>query len=92
MLKRRTKNNYTENGIAELFTMELRSYKQWVMIRGKNNDNPLLLFLHGGPGTPNIGVATDTQKQLEENFVVVNWDQLGAGLSYSKKIPKEALT
>jgi pimeloyl-ACP methyl ester carboxylesterase len=92
MVNRRTENNYTENGISELFPMELGSYKQWVMIRGENKKNPLLLFLHGGPGTANIGVAADTQKLLEEKFVVVNWDQLGAGLSYNKRIPKEALT
>jgi pimeloyl-ACP methyl ester carboxylesterase len=92
MLKRRTSNDYTENGIAELFTIELGSYKQWIMIRGENRNNPILLFLHGGPGTANIGVAADTQKHLEKNFVVVNWDQLGAGLSYDKRIPKESLT
>lgn len=92
MFKRRTNSNYSENGIAELFNMELGSYKQWVMIRGENKNNPILLFLHGGPGATNIGVAADTQIQLEKKFVVVNWDQLGGGLSYNKKIPKEALT
>lgn len=92
LLERKTRNSYTEDGIAELFTLELGSYKQWVMIRGENRNNPILLFLHGGPGTANIGIATDTQRNLESNFVVVNWDQLGAGLSYNKKIPSNALT
>jgi pimeloyl-ACP methyl ester carboxylesterase len=92
MLKRRTRNNYTKDGIAELFTIELGSYEQWVMIRGENRNNPILLFLHGGPGTANIGVAADTQRSLEQSFVVVNWDQLGAGLSYDKRIPQKALT
>jgi pimeloyl-ACP methyl ester carboxylesterase len=92
MLRRRTKNSDTGNGIAELFAIELGSYKQYIMIRGEDRNNPVLLFLHGGPGTTNIGVAADTQKALEKNFVVVNWDQLGAGLSYNKRIPKEALT
>jgi pimeloyl-ACP methyl ester carboxylesterase len=92
VINRRTQNKYTENGIAELFPMELGSYKQWIMIRGENKDNPLLLFLHGGPGTTNIGIAADTQKLLEKSFVVINWDQLGGGLSYNKQISKEALT
>lgn len=74
MLKRRTRNNYTGDGIAELFNIELGSYKQWIMIRGENRNNPVLLFLHGGPGTANIGIAADTQRNLEQNFVVVNWD------------------
>jgi len=92
MLKRSTKSTYSDTGIAEIFDIELGLYKQWIMIRGENRNNPILLFLHGGPGTANIGVASDTQKELEKNFVVVNWDQLGAGLSYNKKIPSEALT
>jgi pimeloyl-ACP methyl ester carboxylesterase len=92
MIKRKTKESYTDKGITDLFAMDLGGYQQWVMIRGKSRNNPILLFLHGGPGTSNIGVATDTQKLLEKNFVVVNWDQLGAGLSYRKDIPKEALT
>lgn len=92
MIKRRTKNDYDENGVTELFKINLGGHEQWVMIRSVNKNNPLLLFLHGGPGTSNIGIAADTQRQLEENFVVVNWDQLGAGLSYSKGIPEEALT
>lgn len=92
MFRRRTKSDYNEKGIAELFSIELGGYKQWVMIRGEDKNKPLLLFLHGGPGTSNIGVAAYTQKHLEKSFVVVNWDQLGAGLSYSKEVPKEAVT
>jgi len=92
MFKRRTKSNSNEKGIAELFEISLGSEKQWLLIRGEDVNNPILLFLHGGPGTTNIGIAATTQKELEKDFIVVNWDQLGAGLSFRKGISKDTMT
>jgi pimeloyl-ACP methyl ester carboxylesterase len=51
-----------------------------------------MLFLHGGPGTAQIGFAPKFQSNLEKNFTVINGDQRGAGLSYAKNIRKEDLT
>jgi pimeloyl-ACP methyl ester carboxylesterase len=92
MFRRKTNKILLENSVADLIKINIGKFEQWVLIRGESVNNPLLLFLHGGPGTTNIGIAADTQKQLEKNFIVVNWDQLGAGLSYKKSIPKEAMT
>jgi pimeloyl-ACP methyl ester carboxylesterase len=52
----------------------------------------VLLFLHGGPGSPETPVVAHFNKDLEKHFVVVNWDQRGAGKSFSKKIPDESFT
>lgn len=92
MFSRKTNNIEGENSVADLIKLNIGKFEQWVLIRGESINSPLILFLHGGPGTSNIGIAADTQKQLEKNFIVVNWDQLGAGLSYNKSIPKEAMT
>ena len=92
MFSRKTKNSEGQNSVADLIKINLGKFDQWVLIRGESINNPILLFLHGGPGTTNIGIAADTQNQLEKDFIVVNWDQLGAGLSYNKSIPKEAMT
>lgn len=92
MFRRKTAPIQNENGVSELFSMKLGSYDQWVLIRGENKKNPILLFLHGGPGTSNIGIAADTQKLLEKRFCVVNWDQLGSGLSFYRNIPGEDMT
>ena len=55
--------------------------RQWVQIRGFDKGAPVLLFLHGGPG----GAISDTsyafQRPWEEDYVVVQWDQRGAGRS-----------
>lgn len=79
------------NSIAEIKKIEIGGVNQYLMIRGNNKNNPVILFVHGGPGQSEIGYIREYQKELEEKFVVVRWDQRGAGLSYSKDIPKESM-
>ncbi len=55
-----------------------------LLIRGKNLDNPILLFLHGGPGMPMMYMAHKFQKKLEEDFIVVQWDQRSSGKSFKE--------
>jgi pimeloyl-ACP methyl ester carboxylesterase len=56
------------------------------LIRGRSRQNPLVLFLHGGPGMPMMYLAHSFQRGLENDFVVVQWDRRGAGKSYSPAI------
>ncbi len=78
-------------GIAKWEKVELGNCEQWISIRGSNRNNPLILFLHGGPGTPETPFLFKYHSDLEKNFVVVSWDQRGAGKSFSEKIPPESL-
>ncbi len=71
--------------ITSLEPVELGGITQWLLIRGRQRSLPLLLWLHGGPGGAQIGWARAFQQGLEEHFVVVNWDQQGAGLCYSQR-------
>lgn len=80
-----------QNSIAEIKKIDIGGVPQYLMIRGNNINNPVILFVHGGPGQSEIGYIREYQKELEEKFVVVRWDQPGAGLSSSKDIPKESL-
>lgn len=65
---------------------------QTVLIRGRNRKNPVLLFLHGGPGYSEMPYAPLFQAPLEKHFTVVQWDQRGTGQSYAKDIPKDSMT
>ncbi|MGC9371189.1 MAG: alpha/beta fold hydrolase [Paracoccaceae bacterium] len=53
---------------------------QWLLVRGEDRTNPILLWLHGGPGSAQMPIHTATAA-LERDFVVVHWDQRGAGKS-----------
>ena len=78
------------NGIASLEKVRLGGVDQWILIRGRNRDNPVLLLMHGGPGFPCMPFAHVTS-ELEKRFVVVHWDQRGAGKSYSSSIPTSSM-
>jgi pimeloyl-ACP methyl ester carboxylesterase len=77
--------------IAELTTVEIGGHEQSVMIRGRTVDNPVMLYLAGGPGGTDIG-AMRLDTSLESEFVVVTWDQRGTGKSYSALDPVGTLT
>ncbi len=62
--------------------VNLGGVDQFIRIRGDSRNRPLLLFLHGGPGLPSMPFA-GWDAALEKEFVVVHWDQRGAGKSFS---------
>ena len=78
-------------GIAELISVPIGGHQQAMMIRGRNVENPVLLYLAGGPGGTDLG-AMRADVGLEQHFVVVTWEQRGAGKSYSALNPVETLT
>lgn len=80
------------NGINSLEPVKLGGVEQWISIRGENRQNPVLLFLHGGPGSANLAKVRIQAPVLEKHFVVVNWDQRGAGKSFSPFANTAALT
>lgn len=71
----------TPNGVAEAKYVRLGGARQWVQIRGGDRNAPVLLFLHGGPGGALSSTSYAFQRPWEDDFVVVQWDQRGAGRS-----------
>lgn len=81
-----------ENSIVQLQKLNLGGVGQWILIRGRDRSNPVLLVLHGGPGEAMMPWVDLLQpSELEDSFIVVHWDQRGAGKSFSPALPKEAL-
>ena len=81
----------TPNGIESLEVVEIGGARQTIYLRGHDQDKPVLLFMHGGPGAASIAFARNYGLRLEEEFVVVHWDQRGAGSSCSSDVPNESL-
>lgn len=75
------------HGVREAGYVKIGGIEQWVEIRGRDRRNPALLFLHGGPGVPLGPVAYSLLADLEKDFVVVQWDQPGAGRTYGRSGP-----
>lgn len=73
-------------GISVEQKITLGGLEQTIFIRGRNRANPVLLFLHGGPGLPEMPFS-HVNAELERDFTVVHWDQRGAGKSYRPDVP-----
>lgn len=71
------------NEISDLLSVTLNGYEQKVLVEGKNKDLPVVITLHGGPGTPipfSVG-CRGLFKEFTDKFIMVYWDQLGCGIN-----------
>ena len=75
------------NGVERLEKVSIGGIGQWVSIRGLDRRNPVLLMLHGGPGFTSMPLSWYFQRGWEEYFTVVQWDQRGAGKTYTSNNP-----
>jgi pimeloyl-ACP methyl ester carboxylesterase len=84
--------NPLANSLSEKIHVNINGVEQGMFIKSKNIHNPVLLFVHGGPGMPEYWLTQRYPTRLEDHFTVVWWEQRGAGLSYSPDIPAETMT
>lgn len=68
--------------------VHINGIKQYLFHAGKKADNPIMLFLHGGPGFAESSLSYMFQEKWEEIFTVVHWDQRGAGKTLIKNPDK----
>lgn len=79
------------HGISEQLYVHIGGIEQWIGIRGEDRANPILLVLHGGPGSP-YSVFTPRLRSWEKHFTVVQWDRRGAGRTLGRNGKAENLT
>ncbi|KIL37845.1 proline iminopeptidase [Gordoniibacillus kamchatkensis] len=71
------------NGIAESEYVQIGGIDQWITIRGEDRTNPVLLFLHGGPGST-YSIFAAMLRPWEKDFTIVQRDQRGTGKTFRK--------
>ena len=81
----------TSKGVDESEYVELNGQEQFITIRGRDTSNPVILYLHGGPGSPDSSMTYTFTNELIDDYTVVCWDQRGCGRTYvrNKNIDKE---
>lgn len=80
------------DSIAEETYLDLFGTRQYLLVRGRNRNNPVALFVHGGPGGSETALMRAFNSELENDLVMAYWDQRGAGKSYSAEIPPSTMT
>ena len=83
--------NPIPGSISEKTFIQIGGVKQGMFIRSKNLNNPVLLYLHGGPAFPNYFLIEKFQPGLEDHFTVCYWEQRGGGLSYTSEVRLESM-
>ena len=78
--------------LSERVTVEIGGIPQSMFIQSADPANPVLLFLHGGPGMVEFFMEEEYPTGLEQHFTMVWWEQRGAGMSFSPDIPPETMT
>ena len=78
-------NNRTPSGgINESMYVDINGTKQWISIYGEDINNPVLLYLHGGPGTATSAYDYAFTRKWADVYTVVTWDQRNCGKSYDE--------
>lgn len=87
ILRNRNAQDYAvtaPNGIDEARYVQIGGIEQWITVRGEDRNNPVLLFLHGGPGDATNPWGYAGFRSWLKAFTVVQWDQRGAGRTFGK--------
>ena len=78
----------TKRGIDEAKYIHIGGIDQYISIRGEDRNNPVILFLHGGPGDATNPWGYFAFRSWLQYFTVVQWDQRGAGRTLRQSGPQ----
>ncbi len=84
----------TQEGVYYFQKTKIGGVPQSLMVRGDSKDNPVMLFLHGGPGYPlfPLDQTGEVMRHMEESFTMVYWEQRGTGRSFSWRLSTDSMT
>lgn len=85
-------DSITAGSICEKTFVEIGGIRQGMFIKGRNEANPVLLYVHGGPSFSEFFLVEKYPTGLEEHFTVCYWEQRGGGLSASPDVTMESMT
>jgi pimeloyl-ACP methyl ester carboxylesterase len=80
------------NSIASMEDVTIGGIAQRIWFRGRDRGNRALVLLHGGPGISEAALFRHYHPELERHFLVVYWEQRGAGRSFRSSIPPASMT
>ena len=72
----------SDNGVDEGVYVELCGQEQYLLIRGEDTSNPVVIWVHGGPSSPDGYANYAWQQHLTDRYTFINWDQRGCGRTY----------
>lgn len=81
-----------DHALAKLETVTLGGVGQSILIRSADTRNPILLYLHSGPGSTEMVAFRAAHPNLEKHFTVVTWEQRGTGKSFGSSLRQEDMT
>lgn len=82
----------TNLGIQENTYVTIGGIEQYLQIRGEDRNNPVILWLHGGPGFPLTYLTYYYQTVLEKDYTIVCWEQRGCGRTFYRNKGDNNLT
>ncbi|MEO8765471.1 MAG: alpha/beta hydrolase [Ginsengibacter sp.] len=84
-----TANSVADKQINVKKFIIINGIEQWITIKGDDISRPVILFLHGGPGSSLTPYADAIYGQWAKEYVLVQWDQRGSGKTYGRNAPVE---
>lgn len=81
-----------KQSLDEKIFVEINGIQQGMFLQSADTGAPVLLYLHGGPGSPEFAFAQAYPTGLEKLFTVCWWEQRGSGITYRRGTPKETMT
>jgi len=84
----KTKTKTGTKNIDEAGFVSINGIQQWVTIKG-DTSKPAILFIHGGPGSTMSPYAENVYGDWQKDFIIIQWDQRGAGKTFGVNAPSE---